>query len=385
MKTADFMIIGGGVAGFSAGAGLARHGRTIVLEAESAFGYHSSGRSATFFHFGIGNAPVRGLTAFSRDYFETAVHNGVPVSIPSPALFIARADMVEPLGVLEQDMRHFTDDLEWVDQVGVAALVPVIRCDDDAIVKGLIDRSARRIDSEALQQGYRATLKRHGGESVSGARVVAIVRDAHAWILSTAAGEQFAAPVIVNAAGAWCDEVARLAGVQPLGLRALRRTIIVFDPPADSASRSWPFTKTAVDDFYMLPEAGQLLASPVDEVPSEPTDAQPEEYDVALAAAKVEEYTSIAVRRVRGSWAGLRTFTHDRVPVAGFADDAEGFFWLAGQGGYGLQTAPAMSAATEALITGSGWPPALAKWGVGPDVLCPRRLSSDPTLQRHRI
>jgi D-arginine dehydrogenase len=162
--------------------------------------------------------------------------------------------------------------------------------------------------------------------------------------------------------------------VQPLGLKPMRRTIIVFDPPADTEVSSWPFVHTAAGDFYMLPEAGRLLASPVDEVASDPCDAAPEEYDVALAAAKVEEYTTINVRRIAHSWAGLRSFVADRVPTAGFAPDAPGFFWLAGQGGYGLQTAPAMAEIVEALATGGDWPVGLAALGVTSEQIEPERL-----------
>ena len=374
MQTADFLIVGGGIAGVSAAARLAPHGRTLLLEAEDSFGYHSSGRSATYYHFGIGKSVVRGMTAFSRSHFETASANGTALSRSSPALFIAPPEMLAGLDALEAEMRPYSDGLERLDADAVRGIVPVLRCGGDGIVAAVLDRTARRLDSEALQQDYRAAIKRAGGQSIANARVVAVAREGASWVATTAAGDRFAAPVLVNAAGAWCDEVARLAGVKPLGLRPLRRTIIVFDAPPDEATGDWPFTKTAVDDFYMLPESGRLLACPVDEVPSEPTDAQPEDYDIALAAAKVEHYTSLAVRRISHSWAGLRTFTHDRVPIAGFAPDADGFFWLAGQGGYGLQTAPAMAAATEALITGGDWPAGLTDWGVDQADLAVERL-----------
>ena len=374
MIAADFLVIGGGIAGVSAAARLASHGRVVLVEAESAFGYHSSGRSATFYHFGIGNTVVRGLTAYSRDFLEGETDDRVPLSQATPALFIAREDMLDAAAALEGEMRRFTDTIERVDEQSIRAFNPAVRCGGEAIVSGMIDHSARRLDSEALQQGCRATIKRHGGACLAGARAQGIERKGGVWNVTTGTGDQYAAPILVNAAGAWCDEIAALAGVRPLGLRPLRRTIIAFDPPADQAIAGWPFTKTVVDDFYMLPQSGKLLASPVDEVPSAPTDAQPEEYDIALAAAKVEEYTVLPVRRIQHSWAGLRTFARDRVPVAGFAPDAEGFFWLAGQGGYGLQTAPAMSAITEAEITGSAWPAALARWGVTPSAIRPVRL-----------
>ena len=186
-----------------------------------------------------------------------------------------------------------------------------------------------------------------------------IERQAGRWRLRTPQGD-FTAPVLVNAAGAWADSIATLAGVAPLGLSPLRRTIIAFDPPHGVDARAWPLVRSLANEFYFLPEGGHLLASPADETPSPPCDAQPEELDIATAAWRIEDVTTMQVRRVLHKWAGLRTFTADRVPVAGFAADAPGFFWLVGQGGYGLQTAPAMAAATAALVVGTPWPECLS-------------------------
>jgi D-arginine dehydrogenase len=169
-------------------------------------------------------------------------------------------------------------------------------------------------------------------------------------------GAAFTAPILVNAAGAWADRIATLAGVQPLGLEPKRRTIITFDAPAGTKLDGLPFAKTIPDELYFAPESGRLFASPMDEVPSEPTDAQPDEYEVALAAHRMEERTIVQVRQIHSKWAGLRTFTPDRHPAAGFAEDAEGFFWLAGQGGFGLQTSAAMAAIAASLIFGDPWP-----------------------------
>lgn len=376
MKTADFLVIGGGIAGMSTAARLARHGRVIVLEAEETFGYHSSGRSATFYHFGIGNGTVRGLTAHSRAFFEAPPHGfcEAPLCRATPALFIARADMLEALAALEAGMRRFSDTIERTDEGQMKALLPVLKLGDNAVVAGLVDHGGRRLDADLLQQSFARAVRQQGGETLCRSRVAALAREGNAWTVTTEAGEGYAAPVLVNAAGAWADDIGRLAGVMPLGLEPKRRTIIVFDPPPHLDVAAWPFTKTAVDDFYMLPEAGRLLASPVDEIPSDPVDAQPEEYDLALAAWKVEEYTVLAVPRIANSWAGLRTFARDRVPAAGFAPDADGFFWLAGQGGFGLQTAPAMADIAESLVTGAPWPKGLSTLGVTPDLIRPDRL-----------
>lgn len=376
MITSDFLVVGGGIAGSSAAASLASHGHTVMIEAEPAFGYHSSGRSATYYHYGIGNPTVHGLTAFSLGHFAAASINGIARSKLSPALFIATSDMIGELEALEQRMGLFSDGLERMQEEDIRAQVPVLRCGGQDVVAGVVDHAARRLDSEVLLQEYRALLRRAGGDAISGARAASIRRVGGTWEVTTQKGERFAAPVLINAAGAWCDEVARMAGVPPLRLRPLRRTMISIDLPDGTDARPWPFTKTAVDDFYMLPESGRLLACPVDEIPSAPADAQPEEYDVALAASKLEQYTTLTVRRIAARWAGLRTFTADRVPVAGFDPAADGFFWLAGQGGYGLQTAPAMAAITEALVTGSAWPERLAQLGVTKAAMGVERLPS---------
>jgi len=376
VRIADILVVGGGIAGMSAAAALAPHGRVILLEAEDAYGYHSSGRSATFYHFGIGNDAVRGLTAYSRTFFEMPPpdFSEAPLSRAHPALFIANRDMVAPLEALEHEMRRFTQTIERVDEPQMRVLLPVLKFGEDGIVAGVVDHGGRRLDADALLHGYARAVRRHGGETVTGARVAAVARAGNAWTVTTEAGESFAAPVVVNAAGAWADALALTAGVRPLGLTPKRRTIIAFDPPDGVDVAPWPFTKTAVDDFYMLPETGRLLASPVDEIDSDPVDARPDDYDLALAAWKVEQYTTLTVPRIAHEWAGLRTFASDRVPVAGFAPDADGFFWLAGQGGYGLQTAPAMSDIAASLINGAPWPGGLAALGVTPDLIKPDRL-----------
>lgn len=376
MSAFDFLVIGGGIAGMSAAARLAEHGRVMLLEAEDAVGYHSSGRSATFYHFGIGNAAVRAMTSYSRTFFETPPPDMAdePLCRPTPALFVARPEMVGSLDALEREMRAFTDTIRRVDVPEMLEMVPVLRTGGDAIVAGVVDTSGRRLDPDRLLQGYARIVRRRGGTVETGARIGSVERRDGDWIVRTGRGDAYTGRVLVNAAGAWADVIAGMAGVRPLRLEPKRRTIIVFDPPEGVETRDWPFVKTAADEFYMLPEAGRLMASPVDEVPSAPADAQPEEFDLALAAWKVEEYTTMPVPRIQHRWAGLRTFTRDRVPTAGFAPDADGFFWLAGQGGYGLQTAPAMADIVAALATGGDWPHSLADLGLTPDQVRPERL-----------
>ncbi|MFN2258680.1 MAG: NAD(P)/FAD-dependent oxidoreductase, partial [Parasphingopyxis sp.] len=185
-------------------------------------------------------------------------------------------------------------------------------------------------------------------------------------------GESYAAARLVNAAGAWCDEIARMAGVAPIGIEPRRRTVISFDGPEGADVSGWPFTKTVADGFYFLPEgAGRLLASPMDQTVSDPCDASPEEIDIATIAWRIEQATTMKVSRIAHSWAGLRSFTPTELPVAGYAPDAPGFFWLAGQGGFGLQTSPAMAMAAEALLLGLEWPEILRSRQIEPEALAP--------------
>ncbi len=374
MDLADFLIIGGGVAGLSAAARLAPHGRTMVIEAEEAVGYHSSGRSVTFSHYGIGNRIVRGLTAYSRDFFLSPPEGFAQLARATPALFVARAEALPQLEALRSEMALFTDTVAPVDEAGMTELCPVLRTGPGNLVAGLVDQGGLKLDPHALLQGFARAVRAAGGEIVTDARVTALRRGNGGWEVESGS-RRWTAPVVINAAGSWADQVAALAGVRPLGLTPLRRTIIVIDPQGHDV-KHWPFVKSVIDEFYMIPESGMLLASPVDEVADDPCDAQPDEYDVALAAHRVEEFTTLPVTRIAHRWAGLRTFTSDRVPTAGFAPDAPGFFWLAGQGGYGLQTAPAMAEIVESLVLGQAWPAGLSQLGVEPGHVIPDRLSA---------
>lgn len=371
---ADFVVIGGGVAGLSVAAALAPRARVILIEAEDALGRHSSGRSATFSHFGIGNQLVRRLTAWSRTFFQAppAGFADTPLSRQASALFIATPAMAGALADLRAAMADHALRMQPCAPAEMAALFPPLRV--ETVAGGVLDPDGLRLDADALLQGYARTLRRAGGTILTGQPVTGIEHGGAGWQVVTDRGERHAAPMLVNAAGAWADRIAARAGLAPLGLAPMRRTIIIVDPPAGADVAGWPFVKTVVDDFYILPEAGRLIASPVDEVPDDPCDAQPDDYDIALAAAKVEEYTILPVARVRHRWAGLRTFAPDRTPVVGFDPRAEGFFWLAGQGGFGLQTAPALAEGAAALATGSAWPTGLAAAGIAPQELAPKRL-----------
>lgn len=356
MEQVDFLVIGAGIAGLSAAARLARHGRTVVCEAEAAPGVHASGRSAAFAHFDMDAALVRALTAASLPLMEE------PGARRHPALFIGLAGQEAALDRAEAAYREWAP-VERLSADEAQALVPVLKTGADGIIGALLDREGRKLDAHALLEGHRGALSQSGGTIATNARVEGIRFSDGRWLVDTPA-QSFAAKVVVNAAGAWADQIAVLADVAPLGIRPLRRTVITFDVP-DLDVSAWPFTKTVGPGFYIEPEGrGRLLACPMDEHPSDPCDAQPEEEDVALAAWRVEEATTLTIRRLASKWAGLRSFTPDRLPVAGFDPAAPGFFWLAGQGGFGLQTSPAMALAAEALATGGAWPEELRAVGV---------------------
>jgi len=350
----DILIIGGGIAGLSAAAPLSSHAKVAVLEAEEQIGFHSSGRSATMLHYALGDRLVRALTLASRGFFDDPPDDfaEVPIGRPMPVLIHARDDEREELDALEADISPFAT-LDRLDARGVHELCPLLK--EDA-VHGIADRRGIRLDPHALLQGNLRQLRRRGGELVTGARASMIKRVQDVWEVTSERGDVFSAPILVNAAGSWADVVAKLAGVRPLGFEPKRRTIITFDAPSGTAIDALPFAKTVGDELYFAPESGRLFASPMDEVPSEPCDAQPDDYEVALAAWRMEERTIVKVDRIHSKWAGLRTFAPDRHPVVGFASGAEGFFWLAGQGGFGLQTSPAMSAIAASLIASTSWP-----------------------------
>jgi D-arginine dehydrogenase len=368
----DILVIGGGIAGVSAAAALSSHARVAVLEAEEQVGYHSSGRSATMVHYALGDRLVRALTLASRPFFDDPPTGfaDVPLGRKMPLLVHAREEERAALEALDSEISPFAD-IERLDAHGVHALCPLLR--EDALY-GLADRNAMRLDPHALLQGNLRRLRSHGGELHTGARVARIERRDGAWHVASEKGEHWSAPMLVNAAGSWADEVAKLAGLQPLGLQPRRRTIITFDAPPRTDLDALPFAKTVTDELYFAPESGRLFASPMDEVPSDPMDVQPDDYEVALAAFRMEQRTTVEVPRIHSKWAGLRTFTPDKHPAVGFAPDSNGFFWLAGQGGFGLQTSPAMAAIVTSLIAGTAWPAA----DVAAADLSPARFARQP-------
>lgn len=377
MERVDFLVVGAGIAGASAAYELAAQGRVLVLERESQPGYHSTGRSAALYTQTYGPAPIRALTVASWDFYTDPPAGFAEHALLTPrgVLIVGRDHETDRLDAEYEEGRRLTPSVERFDRAQVLARAPFLR--PDYVAGGVWEPEARDIDVHALHQGYLRGLKARGGRVVTDAGVRGLERRDGLWVADTAAGA-FAAPVLVNAAGAWADELARLAGVTTVGLVPKRRTAITFDPvfedPADTQGLDgWPMVTDVAETFYVKPDAGRLLASPADQTPVAPCDVQPEDIDVAETVDRLEQASRFSVRRLAHRWAGLRSFVADKVPVVGFAPDADGFFWLAGQGGYGIQTAPAMGRVAAGLAAGRGLPDDVRALGVSEADLSPAR------------
>jgi D-arginine dehydrogenase len=345
--TADVLVIGGGIAGIGAAARIAAGARVIVLERETAIGYHSTGRSAAIFIRNYGNATLRALNAASAPELE------MPEGISDRSLLSPRGEMMiaseDEIPALERYMSG-AEGIEELSPREAVDLVPILRL--DRIRRAAIEHDARDIDVDRLLQGFARLLRTLGGRIATGAETVRIARVGGIWRVETASAGSFEAPVLVNAAGAWADVVARCAGVVPVGLTPLRRSAAILPAPEGLDVNRWPLFVPASECWYAKPEAGKLMVSPADEDPVEPHDAWPDDMVLAEGLDRFEQATTITVARVERTWAGLRSFVADRTPVAGFAADTEGFFWLAGQGGYGVQTSPALSHLAADLVLG---------------------------------
>lgn len=372
MRRVDCIVIGAGIAGASAAYELSLDRSVVVLEREDRPGYHSTGRSAALFTETYGNAAVRALTTASKPFY-TAPPEGFaahPLLTPRGTLLIGRTDQREQLDSVHREVARL-GNVRRLTRDEVVAMVPVVRPDD--LDGGVFEPDAADMDVDAIHQSFLRGLRQRGAEIVTRAEVIAIRYEGEMWRVETSAGS-YAAPTLVNAAGAWADVVASIAGVAPIGLVPKRRTAFIFAPPEGVTTGNWPAVIDVDEQFYFKPEAGLLLGSPANEDPVDPHDVQPEELDIAYAVDRIESTTTMTIRRVQRKWAGLRSFVADKTLVNGFAPDAPGFYWLSGQGGYGIQTAPAMAQACAAQIRSQPLPDPLQAAGVRLDVLAPGRL-----------
>ena len=368
----DILVIGGGIAGVSVGYFLTEAGhRVLLVEGEERLAYHTTGRSAAILYRSYGTTPVRSLTAASLPFLEDPPSALVDVPLVSPRgiVLVARTHQMDRLKA--ELVRGV--GLEMIEPAEVADLVPVIRT--ARLAAGLLDRHAVDMDVAALHQAFVRGMRRGGATIRTGAPVEALSRSAGRWLVK-AGGDLISVPVVVNAAGAWCDIVAGMAGVEPVGLKPMRRT--AFMVPGRQEWSGWPAVVDIDQRWYFKPDGEQILCSPAEEKTSEPCDARPEELDIALAIDRINRATTLGIRTVRSAWTGLRSFVSDRSMVIGFDCDAEGFFWLAGQGGTGIQTAPAAGRLAASLITAGEVPRDQFRAGVRAEDFAPGRLRQNP-------
>ena len=363
----DIAIIGAGMAGASLAAELAPHASVLVLEAEDAPGYHATGRSAAFWEECYGGPGVVPLTLASGTYLGE--HGCLT---PRGALYIGRGvDRAK----MDDHVATFAGTGVTIERLSpdeLADKVPHIRSD---WTEALHQPACADIDVAGLHQHYLGACRRLGVEIACRAQVGGLVRENGAWTITSERGETWRAATIVNAAGAWADTIARLAGVRPIGIAPFRRTVAVLRV-APQAPADLPLVLDINGGFYFKPDAGRLWLSPHDEIPSDPCDAAPEELDLAIAADRVEQAITLPIRRISHSWAGLRSFAPDELPVIGEAADARGFVWCAGQGGAGFQTAPALSRIAAAAALGLPFPEDCAQAGLAFETFAPARLGA---------
>jgi D-arginine dehydrogenase len=368
----DFIVAGAGMAGASVAAHLSPFGTVAILEAEAHPGYHSTGRSAATYSELYGNPVIRALTRASRAFLFSPPQDFAPVPLvhQRETVYFARADQASTLERWrsQPDIRAATTDL---DAEAAQARLPVFA--PGYLGGAILEHGSADIDVDALHQGFLRAARKAGAQLHCDARITALERRDGKWIAATPAGT-FSAPVLVNAAGAWGDELAVRAGVLPIGLQPMRRTAVLIETPSGLDASQWPMAIDIDEQFYFKPDAGLLLLSPADENPSPPCDAQPEELDIAIAIDRFEQATGAAVRKLRQQWAGLRVFAPDRSPVVGFDDGAAGFFWLVGQGGYGIQTAAALGRVAATLARGMPLDEGDTAMGIDAALLSPQRL-----------
>ena len=375
----DAIVIGGGIAGTAVAYFMSNYAKVVVLEREQHPGLHATGRSAALFSETYGGAQIRALTRASRTFFERP-----PRGFAESALLTPRGVLV--IGSREQSARIESDyeamraasQLQLLEESQLRERVPVLQPEFARL--GLFEPGAADIDVNALHQGFIRGLKQRGSRLECAAQIHSIGRSGDEWLLDVgmrgASSHALRAPLLIDAAGAWADEVAACAGVAPLGIEPRRRSAFLFQPPAGMNTAHWPFVTSVSEDFYFKPDAGLLLGSPANADPVPPHDVQPEELDIALAIDRIERATTMRIDRPLRPWAGLRTFVADGGMVGGFAPGTRGFFWVAALGGYGIQTCAAMGEACAHLALGRPLPTHLADAGLSAATLGVERLQS---------
>jgi D-arginine dehydrogenase len=374
----DIIVIGGGMAGVAVAAHLSAHAKVQLLEMESQPGYHSTGRSAALFSESYGNHVIRALTRASRDFLFSPPPGFCPSALVKPrsVLIIADAQQREALTRYKAAL-NIGDPAEDITADEAVQLCPILR--RNGLASALLSRGPADIEVYELQQGYLRLLRARDGRITTGAEVIGLSRSAQDWRVETQQAV-YRAPRVVNAAGAWAGRLGAIAGARDMKITPCRRTAMLIDAPAGYDVRDWPMVLDAEEHFYFKPDAGRLLLSPADETPVEPGDAQPDELDIAIAVDRLEAVTTMRVRHINRKWAGLRSFTPDRSPLVGYDADQPGFFWFAALGGYGIQTAPALSLLAARLVLARDTGAVIEQFGIDTSLLSPaRRLASEGT------
>ena len=362
---ADVVVIGGGIAGLSVSAWLAPHCDVALLEAEDTLGYHATGRSAAIFTECLGDEPIRRLTKASRSYLVSQED----LTQPHRVMFVARPGKADQLKAFDSVLSALSPTVERFSPSDVANLCPAFG--PDASSGAVVELGAMTIDVHGLQTAYTRTIRGHGGMISLSSRVESLEKKAERW--HVVAGDlSISTRVVVNATGAWGDAVAEMAGVPPLGVMPLLRSVFTFATSFDSSA--WPLVMDMDYEWYFKPEGPNVLGSGASEILSDPSDVRAPEIDVALGIERINEATSLAIRSVRNTWAGLRTFTPDRLPAVGFDRRNPGFFWLVGQGGSGIKTSPALGELAASLILSDAVPERLAEHGIERGLFDPRRF-----------
>ena len=368
----DFIVIGGGISGAAAADALAGHGRVALLEAETTPGYHSTGRSAALFTPHYGGPVVRAVNRLSRGFFDAPPEGFTdkPLLSRRGALTIVGPGQEHCLtDVLA--LSTSADPIIAVSASEAFALAPYMQ--PERISAAALEQGVTDIDVAALHQGFLRRLRSRGGEVFVSFRVEALTNQNGVWT-ATAKSGSVSAPIVVNAAGAWADQVGQMAGVRSVGLVPKRRSAIMVDTPAGMNVDHCPLVDFAGQHPYIKPETGRLMVSPGDETPVEPQDIQTDDFEIAVLVDWLEQQTTLKVRRIGHSWAGLRSFVTDEAPVVGFDADIPGFFWLAGQGGFGIMMSPALAELSAALIAGNSYPRTFERAGLKPSDFSPVRL-----------
>ncbi|SKA17435.1 Glycine/D-amino acid oxidase [Enhydrobacter aerosaccus] len=375
MQEFDFAIVGAGIAGVSAAYSLAPHARVVILERETVAAYHTTGRSAALHSETYGSAEIRAITVASGRFYRKPPEGFAdhPLLTPRGALIAGRAEQQAALRTAAAEFAKLVPTVRWLDPEEALRIQPLFK--PESVEGGAIfEPEADDMDVASIHGGFLRGARAAGAALRLEAEVTTLARKDGRWLITLRGGDTLAATNVINAAGAWADVLAGLAEAAPVGLVPKRRTAFTFDSPPGLDISALPMAIDFDESFYFKPEVGQFLASPADETPSPPCDAQPEEMDVAIAVDRIETATTLQIRRIKNKWAGLRSFVADKNLVVGYDKKAPGFFWLAGQGGYGIQTGAAAGRLAASLALGQGLPIDIADLGVTEEALSPARF-----------